>query len=428
MDNISKEKLLDDLKHSKRIIKKLEAAIKYDEERNQMLLENERLLSRSAIELVDIPFEDDIYEFAALKLEKLFPESIILVTSCDEKLNKFGVASLKGVDQKIINVLGRFIGEDFLDIKASYTDFDEILQKCLINRRFKELNRGLYSATGQVFSQRVCQLVEKMIGIKKSYGMGLLWDDTLYGAVAIFSRGEEVMDKKDIVETLVSMVSVALQKRQADIEIKRTLEDKEILMKEIHHRAKNNLSVISSLLNLQSVYVTDQNALKILKESDDRAKCMALIHEGLYSSNNLKSINFGEYLRTLTLNLFRSYTDNSQRIKLNLDVENIMLDVNTAVPLGLMVNELVTNSLKYAFGDLSKGEVNIAFKKMDNEFILNISDNGSGFPDDLDFRNTHSLGLQIVNRLTDQISGQIQMHNSKGTAFEIKFKELNYSK
>ena len=164
-----------------------------------------------------------------------------------------------------------------------------------------------------------------------------------------------------------------------------------MLLKEIHHRVKNNLMVISSLLNLQSRHIKDKAALDVFRESQNRADSMALIHERLYGSNDLKRIDFGDYISTLSTQLFHTYVTDPRRIKLKLNVENLMVDINTTVPLGLILNELVTNSIKYAFPEGKSGEIKIEFNKKDDEFILIVSDNGVGFPKNIDFRETDSL-------------------------------------
>lgn len=234
---------------------------------------------------------------------------------------------------------------------------------------------------------------------------------------------------KESQKTLVyGTVQDITERKIAEKKLKESLEEKELLIKEIHHRVKNNLMVISSLLNLQSSYIKDKQALDIFKESESRARSMALIHERLYRSSDLKRINFGDYIRTLATDLYHTYITDPSRVKLNLDIDNLMIDINTTVPLGLTVNELVSNSLKHAFpGDL-KGEINIDFHKIGDDFILKVYDTGIGFPEGLDFRNTDSLGLQLVNSLVGQIDGEIELDRSHGTGFTIKFKEIEYEK
>ena len=186
--------------------------------------------------------------------------------------------------------------------------------------------------------------------------------------------------------------------------------------------------IISSLLNLQSRYIKDKEALGIFKESQSRANSMALIHERLYRSTDLKRINFGDYIRTLSKDLFHTYADGSGRINLNIDVEDVMMDINTSIPLGLILNELVSNALKHGFPDGMSGDITVDFKLIGDTYQLKIGDTGIAFPEDVDYRNTDSLGLQLVNSLTRQIDGQIELDTSNGTEFCIKFKEAKYGK
>ena len=213
------------------------------------------------------------------------------------------------------------------------------------------------------------------------------------------------------------------ERKKVEEKLKKSLKEKEVLIKEIHHRVKNNLMIISSLLNLQSQYIKDEEALDIFRESQNRARSMALIHERLYQSKDLKRIDFGDYIQTLSKDLYHSCVTDPQRVELKMHVENLMVDINTTVPLGLIVNELVTNSLKHGFIKDAEGEINIDFHKDGDEFVLVVEDTGVGFPDDIDFRNTPTLGLQLVNNLTTQIDGKIELNRDKGTKFIITFEE-----
>lgn len=222
----------------------------------------------------------------------------------------------------------------------------------------------------------------------------------------------------------IAVVRDITERTLMDIKLKKSLSEKEMLLKEIHHRVKNNLMIISSLLSLQSSYIKDKASKNIFIESQNRARSMALIHEKLYQSTDLKRINFGEYIRTLTNELFYTYSVGSGIIELKYLLEDIYLDINTAIPLGLIANELITNSLKYAFPDGNNGFIQVEFKKLDHEYLFKIKDNGVGLPDDLDFKNTESLGLQLVNNLTEQIDGEVELNVHNGTEFRIKFKEM----
>lgn len=223
---------------------------------------------------------------------------------------------------------------------------------------------------------------------------------------------------------ILSIARDITRRKENEAMLRKSLEEKELLLKEIHHRVKNNLNVISSLLNLQSKYIKDKAALEVFRESQRRARSMALIHKMLYQSVDLKCINFGEYIQTLTRELFQTYAT-GDNIKLNMRVGDILLDINTAVPLGLIVNELVSNSLKHAFPDNMEGEITIEFNK-NNQYYFSVADTGIGFPEDIDYHNANSLGMRLVNSLVDQINGTMVLNQEKGTCFKIKFSEEKF--
>lgn len=230
-------------------------------------------------------------------------------------------------------------------------------------------------------------------------------------------------------DSLVSMLDITKNKN-AQTEIKKSLKEKETLLKEIHHRVKNNLTVISSLLNLQSHYIKDKDDLIMFKESQSRAKSMALIHQKIYASTDLKRINFGDYISTLSTEIFQTYVTDTN-IKLNLNVEDIHLDIDTAVPLGLILNELLTNSLKYAFppnniNDGKMGNITVGLFKNNQRYVLSVEDDGVGFPEDTNIEDIDSLGLQLIKTLTNQIDGKIILNQKNGTSFRVEFNEMEY--
>ncbi len=211
------------------------------------------------------------------------------------------------------------------------------------------------------------------------------------------------------------------ERSRAEEQIRASLREKEVLLKEIHHRVRNNLQVISSLLFLQSKNVRDQRSLEILQDSQNRVRSMALVHERLYQSQDLARVDFAKYVRSLVNHLFRSYGVNSNVIRLKVNVGDISLGVDTAIPCGLIINELVSNSLKHAFPDGREGEIHIELRSDDGGCTLMIGDNGVGFPKGLEFRRVGTLGLQLVNTLVNQLEGTMELDRSSGTAFTIGF-------
>ncbi|GAB4316982.1 MAG: hypothetical protein Kow0019_17840 [Methanobacteriaceae archaeon] len=213
------------------------------------------------------------------------------------------------------------------------------------------------------------------------------------------------------------------ERKKMEKSLKKSLEEKDLMMKEIHHRVKNNLMVIQSLLNLQSKYIKDPEVTNIFKESQNRAKSMALIHQRLYQSEDLKRIDFGEYAQALSVDLFNTYATNKDKIKLDINVESLKLDINTAIPLGLILNEILSNSLKYAFPNDKNGNIKVEFLSRNSYYELIVSDNGVGLPSDFDYEKSDSLGFRLINGLSDQINAKIEVNTDNGTEIKIIFKE-----
>jgi PAS domain S-box-containing protein len=269
--------------------------------------------------------------------------------------------------------------------------------------------------------------------------------------VEFISNSYWVGDKKVI---QCNIRDITQRKRHED-QIRASLQEKEMLLKEIHHRVKNNLQVISSLLRLGNTASQNGDFHEIMRESESRVRTMALIHEKLYQSKDFAHIDFGEYVRSLAIDLFRSYQPDPELVSLSVQADRVLLGVDTAVPCALIVNELVSNCLKHAFTSVSfseteaqngesgvvmppggqqsqdggtlglpkrKGIVSVALSLgQNNRARLVVRDNGAGFPKSLDFRHTKSLGLQLVNTLTGQLGGTIEMRADGGTEFQIEF-------
>jgi len=214
------------------------------------------------------------------------------------------------------------------------------------------------------------------------------------------------------------------ERKRAEEHLKESLNEKEVLLKEVHHRVKNNMQVISSLLMLQEDLSTDGKITEMLKDSQNRISSMALIHERLYRSHNLSKVDLREYIDDLVSGLFQSYGVSEGRVALNINAENVSLGIDSAIPCGLVINELVSNSLKHAFPDDKKGEINIILRLKDGNMIeLMVGDNGIGIPKDMDIRKTHSLGLYLVTLLVEnQLNGEITLNRERGTEFLIKFR------
>jgi two-component sensor histidine kinase len=237
-----------------------------------------------------------------------------------------------------------------------------------------------------------------------------------------------------IIWIIVATVAVAgiwifeHRRSHAEDNLKKSLDEKELLLKEIHHRVKNNMQIMSSLLKLQSKYVNDDRVLEFLEDYQNRIRSLALVHEKLYMSGDLANIDFRDYVISLTDILVRAL-GKSRNIKISIDIENMLINTDTAIPCGMIINELVSNSLKYAFPDGREGRITIALKKRDDEFILTVGDNGIGIDDGTDISKFNTLGLGLVFSLAEkQLNGRVELDIAEGTAFTVRFKELRYNK
>ena len=222
-----------------------------------------------------------------------------------------------------------------------------------------------------------------------------------------------------------------LKKRQAllentvaerTVELKKSADEKTVLLKEIHHRVKNNLEIISSLLELQSATIEDENVLGAVAEGRNRVKSMSLIHQKLYQTDNLASIDMQHYIEDLSRFLYNTFNIKGKEINTVVNAPNISLDVDTAVPIGLILNELISNAYKYAFMEKDAGTINIRLSKLgDDKLELVMSDDGKGLPEDFNVSRSASLGLRLVSILTRQLKGQLTTTSENRTQFQIIF-------
>ncbi|MEO0458230.1 MAG: histidine kinase dimerization/phosphoacceptor domain -containing protein [Cyanobacteria bacterium P01_A01_bin.114] len=211
-----------------------------------------------------------------------------------------------------------------------------------------------------------------------------------------------------------------LERQRAEQQIKASLREKEALLKEIHHRVKNNLQIISSLLNLQSSSIKDKQTLELFQISQNRVHLIALIHEKLYQSNDLGKINFRSYFQDLCDYLLRSYKLTPNSVSLMIEIDDFSLEIDTAVSCGLIINELMSNSLKYAFREFDSGVIQIKANLIDEaHFTISFRDNGVGLPQSIDTENSESLGLKIIFNLTEQLGGSLVIKRDNGTEFEL---------
>ena len=209
--------------------------------------------------------------------------------------------------------------------------------------------------------------------------------------------------------------------KRAEQVIRASLREKELLLKEIHHRVKNNLQLTSSLLRLQVARVPEEGTRQSLRESQDRIRSIALVHEMLYRSSDLSRVNFGDYVRILLRQLFRSHGVDSRRLTYAQDIQSVVFGIDTAVPCGLILNELVANALKHAFPGTAAGSIQVHMTRMDDHYRLTVRDDGVGLPPDFDVTRSETLGLQLVRTLADQLEGRVEFRVAGGTEVVVTF-------
>ncbi len=218
------------------------------------------------------------------------------------------------------------------------------------------------------------------------------------------------------------------ERKRAEEALRASLREKEVLLREVHHRVKNNMQVISSLFNLQAGYTTNEECRGILKEGQTRIRSMSLVHEKLYQSRDMSKIDLAGYIQGLAAHLFHVYLVNPEQVRMETEFEEVSLDINSAVPCGLILNELISNAFKHAFPEGRTGVIKIGLRRGPGGAVeLRVADDGVGFPEGLDFRKAESFGLQIVNLLVDQLEATIEIDRTKGTAFTVTFHELKYA-
>jgi PAS domain S-box-containing protein len=234
--------------------------------------------------------------------------------------------------------------------------------------------------------------------------------------------GTQIYDEMGKIMYGLAVISDITELKKTQDELKSLLSEKDILIKEIHHRVKNNLQIVSSILNIQAHSLKNEDIIDSFKKSHDRISSIALVHEKLYNFANLSRINFKEYINELANSIYNAFKESLGEVKLKTDIEDITIDINKAIPISLIINELLINSMKYAFPNQKSGRIYLNLKKEEDFLEIIIGDDGIGLPDTIDIHNPETIGLDIVNILVEQIDGSIELNNNNGTEFLMKIK------
>jgi PAS domain S-box-containing protein len=392
---------------------------KLAQEKEKALVKSLRLLSEAGMKLGEVSGDEDIFQRIGEQLHALVGECYVGVSDYHELEGVIEVKALIGAKayfRDILKIMGRN------PIGMRFQPAPEAVQERLQTQQLRKIPGGLHEVTFFSLPKAMCTALERLTQIRAVYSVGFIRQGVIYGTAVIFLRGRETFENRDLIESFIHQASVSLQRWKAEKRIAASLKEKEVLLREIHHRVKNNMQIISSLLRLQSSGISDKRAKAAFQASQDRIRSMALVHEGLYRSSDLARIDFAEYARSLAARLSSLYATRGRTIAFHIDIKDIDLDVNRAVPCGLIVSELVSNALKHGFPEPTKGEIRIRMVRDKRGCLrLSVADSGIGFPAEIDFRKTNSLGLQIVNDLVQQLNGSIRLKANGGTTFIIRF-------
>jgi len=352
--------------------------------------------------------------------------------------------NLLGIVMQTVDITERKRTEEELQAREAYLDqLFESAQEAIVmadnKGRALRINQEFTGLFGYTQEEAVGKVLDELIAPKKlQKSATLITEKVTKGERTAF---EAIRCRRDgqmiAVSVLASPIVIGgkqvgtygiyrniTERKKAEEQIKASLKEKEILLQEVHHRVKNNMQIISSLLNLQSRHVKDEESLGLFKSSQNRVKSMALIHERLYQSKDFSRIDVADYVQNLTNHLFITYGISKDAVKLKINIQDIFLDINTAIPCALIINELVSNSLKHAFPNGKKGMIKISMRPLGKrEMELVVGDNGVGMPEDANLKNTKSLGLYLVSMLAeDQLHGEIKLDKTEGMAFRFRLR------
>jgi PAS domain S-box-containing protein len=362
----------------------------------------------------------------------------IITNDRNEVIKVFGtsqdITDLKKTEEqlRIFNLFEKMLDEIYIfsekDLKFIYANAEALRNTgCSLNRikRMTVINI-LQNYETKSFKKMILPLLKGQKDKIVFFGNFKRTDNTIYPAeihLQLIKQNENWESIPSLSGNVFFAVVLDLtERKRKEQELAASLKEKELLIREIHHRVKNNLQVISSLLNIQKGYSNDEKINNVIDESMSRIRSMALLHEKLYQSKNLSNVNFGRYINELAANLLSSYHSPDKIIDLEIEsgVDDVNIDLGISV--GLILNEFISNCIKHAFNEVQNGKISIFFNRMNSENLcLRVKDNGKGMPEGFNFETSNTLGLQLVSALVEQIRGNLTVKSNSGTEFEIVF-------
>ncbi|MBW2630493.1 MAG: transporter substrate-binding domain-containing protein [Deltaproteobacteria bacterium] len=340
----------------------------------------------------------------------------------------------------LLDEAGRYVTSAEAGLGKDFLPMVEMLKRGELALRVKNAlsKAGVVVTEDPASTCTDCPLSEKYAG-RSAMTVRLEHGGKVYGVLSVSILKDFVLNEEEqgLFKEVAGDIAFALHgiemekiRKKAEDQIRRSLREKGTLLAEIHHRVKNNMQIISSLLSLQSRDIKDERALSLIKNCEDRIRSMSLVHEKLYLSEDLSRVDFSDYVESMATRLFQVHRVDSRVVSFSSHIKDVSFSIETAIPLGLIANELISNVLKHAFPEGRKGNISVELtqNRKIEEYTLTVTDNGIGFPEEIDYKNTETFGLQLVGMLTEQLNGTVELDRSKETSFKIVFKEQKYKK
>ena len=387
-------------------------------------LKNIRFLADTAVQFIDTAVDRNIYRYIGECLHTLVPEAYITVNSVNQNEGILTTEALLGVGNrydKLISILG------INPVGNTYRVDSSIFE--LAGGKLEEFSGGLHELTFGGIPKRVCSALESFFQIGSIYGMAFMVDRQIYATSTFLMKKGNTVKNSETIEAFVRQATIALkrQKIEEDLrnsrqELQNLLREKELLLQETHHRIKNNMNMIHSLLSIQSRSLEDKNSRNILNDAAGRLQTMMLLYEQLYRSENYRELNANDFIPPLVQRIADSFPPRPG-INCSVEVENLKIKPKVMTPLGIIITELITNSMKHAFNETPEGQIRVKVSKgSDSSLRLVYRDNGSGLPEHTKKEKGSGLGLKLIDALVRQLDGSLEIENKRGVKITITCK------
>ncbi len=373
-------------------------------------------LSRCAMGFVDLPVNVDIHEYIARCLHEILPTFKVLVNEFDPSGNSTVIRALAG-EEGVLDSVIQLLGRSPLGLR---TTMPVEHRQALLGQQVRIAPGGTHELSGGTLPMTACMEIDRLLDIGTIYGMGFARHETLYGNVLLIAPRGMTLDNTSIVEAFVKQASIALQRHRAERALEWSLREKELLLRELQHRVKNSLSMITSLINLEAGRSKNDEARSCLKNIHNRVNTLSRLYTLLYQSQGGDEIHIDTYLEQIGRSLLATHLEAGRSIDIDFALDRVCVDFKRAASIGIVLNELVTNALKHAFPEGRSGRLRIRLARTENGLLLEVADNGIGPPEDFDIAASKGLGIELARVLARQLQGGLEYARGVETVFTIK--------